>query len=239
MNKNFVVMIVINIFLIITFLLGCSPLKVSLKGETHKLMENNNIINQDHKIVQRVGIIRLNTDDVHVSKLFNNFCNFLTKKYPNAIVKNYDPTSGMRLNRYVVFDIKPEYEFNRGTSVAVSWPGCFVFAPSWWGLEYTLQLTTKIAVYDGLRQTLLDEIHVRDTFRVRHSSAGRVIWLYTLGLHPIFGLPSGAISGWDEDFKSNVADKIIENDLFNQVYFIRFNQALFGENKQALFNNTK
>lgn len=206
---------------------SCCSIKVAPQGGTKAMLkENKKHPVQDNVKIGRIGICRLKTDDMHMAMLFKNFVDSLEAKYRGQVVKNYEPGDGRYVNRYVEFEIRPAYDFNRGTSVAVSWPGALVLAPTWWGLVYILELNTKVVIYDGANRRVIDEIFFKDSFRVRHASFGRAIWCYSLGLHPIFGCVGGVFSGWDEGFKESVTAKIIEKNLFTEAYTIRLLRAL-------------
>ncbi|OHD70638.1 MAG: hypothetical protein A2W19_01165 [Spirochaetes bacterium RBG_16_49_21] len=226
-NQKLTIVAYLMLFFIIASATGCCcSVRTSPTGETERLLDRKKDA-ADELTVKRLGIGRLNSTDMHLAKLYGHFVRSVEDKYKGRIVRNYDPKTGGNVDKYVIFDMDPEYLYNRGKSVAVSWPGVIVLAPMWWGLVYTLEVKTTMRVYRA-GEILEEEYRFKDAFTVRHISAGRLVWIYTLGWHPLFGCVGGVFSGWDDDFKECVVNKIIEKNYFAETYRQRLLNGLKG-----------
>ncbi len=203
----------------------CCSVRTAPTDATEKLLEAKD--SADELATKKLGIARLNSTDMYLARLYGHFVRSVEAKYPGRIVRNYDPKIGGNVDKYVTFDMDTEYLYNRGTSVAVSWPGMLQFAPMWWGLVYTLEVKTTMRVFRP-GDILEEEYRFKDAFKVRHISGGRLVWIYTLGWHPLFGCVGGVVSGWDDNFKECVTNKLIEDNYFAEAYRLRLLKGLKG-----------
>jgi hypothetical protein len=135
-----------TLFIIASLTGCCCSVRTAPTGATKRYLKQRNNT-ADEIPVKRLGIARINTNDMYLARLYAHFVRFVDEKYKGRIMKNYDPKTGGPVDRYVTFDMEPEYVYNRGTSVTVSWPGVIVLTPMWWGLVYTLEVKTVMRVY--------------------------------------------------------------------------------------------